>query len=95
MKKQRQIIGDATILFAGDSGDGAQTVGAQLTHTSAIAGNDVSTLPDYPAEIRAPAGCRSSSVHLRGSRPYRATAHAIRRATDRPAAQGRCGRCRE
>ncbi len=56
MKKQRQIIGDATILFAGDSGDGAQTVGAQLTHTSAIAGNDVSTLPDYPAEIRAPAG---------------------------------------
>jgi len=56
MKKQRQTIGDATILFAGDSGDGAQTVGAQLTHTSAIAGNDVSTLPDYPAEIRAPAG---------------------------------------
>ena len=56
MKKQRQIIDDATILFAGDSGDGAQTVGAQLTHTSAIAGNDVSTLPDYPAEIRAPAG---------------------------------------
>lgn len=44
------------IRFAGDSGDGMQTVGEQFTDTSAFAGNDISTLPDYPAEIRAPAG---------------------------------------
>jgi 2-oxoglutarate/2-oxoacid ferredoxin oxidoreductase subunit alpha len=47
---------DATIRFAGDSGDGMQLVGAQFTHASALAGNDISTLPDFPAEIRAPAG---------------------------------------
>merc|ERR1711881_61429 len=46
----------ATVIIAGNSGDGSQTVGAQLTQTSAFAGNDISTLPDFPAEIRAPAG---------------------------------------
>ncbi|HLG17599.1 MAG TPA: 2-oxoacid:acceptor oxidoreductase subunit alpha [Blastocatellia bacterium] len=45
-----------TIRFAGDSGDGMQLTGTQFTNTSAIIGNDVSTLPDFPAEIRAPAG---------------------------------------
>src|ERR1700730_16705603 len=45
-----------TIRLAGDSGDGMQLVGTQLTHTSALFGNDISTLPDFPAEIRAPAG---------------------------------------
>ncbi len=45
-----------TIRFAGDSGDGMQLTGTQFTHTSAIFGNDISTLPDFPAEIRAPAG---------------------------------------
>jgi len=45
-----------TIRFAGDSGDGMQLIGAQFTNASAIAGNDISTLPDFPAEIRAPAG---------------------------------------
>ena len=45
-----------TILFSGDSGDGMQLTGSQLTTTSAALGNDVSTLPDYPSEIRAPAG---------------------------------------
>jgi 2-oxoglutarate ferredoxin oxidoreductase subunit alpha len=45
-----------TILFCGDSGDGMQLTGTQMGTTSAIYGNDVSTLPDYPAEIRAPAG---------------------------------------
>lgn len=45
-----------TIRFAGDSGDGMQVTGAQFTATSAIIGNDISTLPDFPAEIRAPAG---------------------------------------
>lgn len=45
-----------TIRFAGDSGDGMQLTGTQFTNTSAVIGNDISTLPDYPAEIRAPAG---------------------------------------
>src|SRR5882757_4752464 len=45
-----------TIRFAGDSGDGMQLTGTQFTNTSAIMGNDISTLPDFPAEIRAPAG---------------------------------------
>ncbi|MBI2950451.1 2-oxoacid:acceptor oxidoreductase subunit alpha [bacterium] len=44
------------IRFAGDSGDGIQVTGTQFTNTSAVLGNDVSTLPDYPAEIRAPQG---------------------------------------
>jgi 2-oxoglutarate ferredoxin oxidoreductase subunit alpha len=44
------------IRFAGDSGDGMQVVGTQFTNESAVAGNDLSTLPDFPAEIRAPAG---------------------------------------
>ena len=45
-----------TIRFAGDSGDGMQLTGTQFTDNTAIFGNDLSTLPDYPAEIRAPAG---------------------------------------
>ncbi len=49
-------IPDATVLFAGDSGDGMQLTGAQFTLASAYARNDLATLPDYPAEIRAPAG---------------------------------------
>lgn len=53
---QTQEIESATIRLAGDSGDGMQLAGTQFTNTSAILGNDISTLPDYPAEIRAPAG---------------------------------------
>src|SRR5947209_218680 len=49
-------IETVTIRFAGDSGDGMQLTGTQFTNTSAIVGNDISTLPDFPAEIRAPAG---------------------------------------
>ena len=49
-------VENATIRFAGDSGDGMQLTGTQFTNTSAIFGNDISTLPDFPAEIRAPAG---------------------------------------
>lgn len=45
-----------TIRFAGDSGDGMQLTGTQFTRTSAVFGNDISTLPDFPAEIRAPTG---------------------------------------
>ena len=44
------------IRFAGDSGDGMQLTGTQFTNTSAVFGNDVSTMPDFPAEIRAPVG---------------------------------------
>ncbi len=54
--KQRQEIDGVVIRFAGDSGDGMQLTGTQFTNTSAVLGNDISTLPDYPAEIRAPAG---------------------------------------
>ena len=46
----------ATIRFAGDSGDGMQLTGSQFTNTTALLGNDLSTFPDFPAEIRAPAG---------------------------------------
>jgi 2-oxoglutarate ferredoxin oxidoreductase subunit alpha len=53
---QVQELEDVTIRFAGDSGDGMQLAGTQFTNTSAILGNDISTLPDFPAEIRAPAG---------------------------------------
>src|SRR5207253_6368922 len=45
-----------TIRFAGDSGDGMQLTGTQFTNTTAVMGNDLATLPDFPAEIRAPAG---------------------------------------
>lgn len=47
---------EVTILFAGDSGDGIQLTGSQFTNTSALFGNDVSTFPNFPAEIRAPQG---------------------------------------
>ena len=53
-----ETVDQVVIRFAGDSGDGMQLLGGQFTRTSAIAGNDVATLPDFPAEIRAPAGTR-------------------------------------
>ena len=52
-------ISSATVRLAGDSGDGMQLTGSQLTNTSALAGNDVATFPDFPAEIRAPRGTRA------------------------------------
>ena len=55
-KDKIENLESATIRFAGDSGDGMQLAGSQFTSTSAIFGNDLSTLPDFPAEIRAPAG---------------------------------------
>ncbi len=69
-----------TIRFAGDSGDGMQLTGTQFTRTAAVFGNDISTLPDYPAEIRAPAGSlpgvsgfqisfSSSDIHTPGDSP--------------------------
>ena len=47
---------DVVIRFAGDSGDGMQLTGSLFANTSAIYGNELSTFPDYPAEIRAPKG---------------------------------------
>ena len=56
MGKTFKTIDDAVIRFAGDSGDGMQLTGGRFTETTAAVGNDLSTLPDFPAEIRAPAG---------------------------------------
>src|SRR5512137_2650874 len=56
MAKTTKNIDEVTIRFAGDSGDGMQLTGMQFTSTTALLGNDLSTFPDYPAEIRAPAG---------------------------------------
>jgi 2-oxoglutarate ferredoxin oxidoreductase subunit alpha len=54
--KPSELLDAVVIRFCGDSGDGMQLVGTQFTNVSAVFGNDVSTLPDFPAEIRAPAG---------------------------------------
>src|SRR5512134_3681417 len=58
LRKSAELVelSDVTVRFAGDSGDGMQLTGTQFTNTAAALGNDLSTLPDYPAEIRAPAG---------------------------------------
>lgn len=52
-------LDSATVRFCGDSGDGMQLAGTQLTSTSALMGNDVATFPDFPAEIRAPRGTKA------------------------------------
>lgn len=52
----RQIVESAVVRFAGDSGDGMQLTGGQFTLATAFAGNELATFPDFPAEIRAPAG---------------------------------------
>ena len=78
--KAEATIDHVTIMFCGDSGDGMQLTGNRLTNTSAVYGNDVSTLPDYPSEIRAPAGSlagvsafqiqfASHEIHTPGDRP--------------------------
>ena len=54
--KPVETIDRVAIRFTGDSGDGIQLTGTKFTESTALAGNDLSTLPDYPAEIRAPAG---------------------------------------
>jgi len=56
MEKTAKVIKSSVIRFAGDSGDGMQLTGSQFTQSTAELGLDLSTLPDYPAEIRAPAG---------------------------------------
>jgi 2-oxoglutarate ferredoxin oxidoreductase subunit alpha len=56
MQKAVETVSTVAIRFAGDSGDGMQITGSQFTDTTALAGNDLATFPDFPAEIRAPAG---------------------------------------
>lgn len=74
--KQRPVteLVDATVRFCGDSGDGMQLAGSQLTNTSALLGNDVATFPDFPAEIRAPRGTKAGvsgfQVHFAGKDIY-------------------------
>ncbi len=69
-KKERQIIefDDVVVKFAGDSGDGMQLTGSQFSDSAAFFGNDLSTFPDYPSEIRAPegtiAGVSGFQVHI-------------------------------
>jgi 2-oxoglutarate/2-oxoacid ferredoxin oxidoreductase subunit alpha len=55
-ERKRETLEHAVIRFCGDSGDGMQITGGQFTNTVALYGNDLATLPDFPAEIRAPAG---------------------------------------
>ena len=57
--KPVEYVSGVTVRLAGDSGDGMQLLGTQLTNTSALLGNDVATFPDFPAEIRAPRGTRA------------------------------------
>src|SRR2546425_7428809 len=56
LPRKRETLEQAVIRFAGDSGDGMQITGSQFTNTAAVFGNDLATFPDFPAEIRAPAG---------------------------------------
>ena len=58
-QKPSESVSGVTVRLAGDSGDGMQLLGTQLTNTSALSGNDVATFPDFPAEIRAPVGTRA------------------------------------
>ncbi|HYO23499.1 MAG TPA: 2-oxoacid:acceptor oxidoreductase subunit alpha [Lacipirellulaceae bacterium] len=57
--KPVNTLEEATVRFCGDSGDGMQLAGSQFTNTSALAGNDIATFPDFPAEIRAPRGTKA------------------------------------
>jgi len=78
--KKRETLDKVVIRFAGDSGDGMQVTGTHFTNTAAVLGNDLSTFPDFPAEIRAPAGSlpgvsgfqiqfAATDIHTPGDRP--------------------------
>jgi 2-oxoglutarate ferredoxin oxidoreductase subunit alpha len=72
--RKRETVDQAVIRFCGDSGDGMQITGSQFTNTVALYGNDLATLPDFPAEIRAPAGTLPGvsgfQVHFSSSEVY-------------------------
>ena len=80
MTVETKVASRVSIIFSGDSGDGMQLTGTQFTTASAVHGNNVSTLPDYPSEIRAPVGSiagvsafllcfASEEAHTPGDRP--------------------------
>ncbi|MBV8065424.1 MAG: 2-oxoacid:acceptor oxidoreductase family protein, partial [Actinobacteria bacterium] len=80
MAKPVEQLSQVIVRFAGDSGDGMQLTGSQFTSETALLGNDISTFPDFPAEIRAPAGSlpgvsgfqlsfSSSEIHTPGDAP--------------------------
>ena len=76
--REREVLSDVVVRFAGDSGDGMQLTGLQFTDATAVHGNDLATFPDFPAEIRAPAGTlfgspRSRSTSAPARSPPRAT----------------------
>src|SRR5574341_1880344 len=70
----REVRDSVVIRFAGDSGDGMQVTGSQFTVETALAGNDLATFPDFPAEIRAPAGSLAGvsgyQLHFGGKTVY-------------------------
>src|SRR2546428_8210190 len=72
---------NAVVRFAGDSGDGMQLTGTEFTREAALYGNDLATFPDYPAEIRAPAG---TTAGVSGYR-IQFAAHEVYSAGDQPA----------
>ena len=94
--KSKVQVETVTIRFVGDSGDGMQLTGTEFTKANALAGNDIATFPDYPAEIRAPAGSlagvsglpgelrRRSEIHTPGRRAGRARRDEPGRAQDEP-----------
>ena len=67
MTKQVQKLDHVIIRFAGDSGDGMQLAGDRFTQETAVFGNDLSTLPNFPAEIRAPAGTLARRIEFPAS----------------------------
>ena len=78
--RRRETLESVVIRFAGDSGDGMQLTGSQFTNTTALFGNDLATFPDFPAEIRAPAGTLARGVRVPG--PLRR--HDVTRPATRP-----------
>ena len=93
--KTLEELESAVIRFCGDSGDGMQLAGTQFTNVSAVLGNDISTLPDFPAEIRAPAGTlagvsgfqvhfSSHDIHTPGDQARHAGRHEPGRPQDQP-----------
>ena len=84
--KQVQRLDRVVIRFAGDSGDGMQLTGDRFTSETAVLGNDLSTLPNFPAEIRAPQGTLPGRLQLPAAlrRPRRHDARATPRTSWSP-----------
>ena len=79
MAKPVEQLESVVIRFAGDSGDGMQLTGGRFTSETALSGNDLATFPDFPAEIRAPAGLAARAS--RASSSTSPTTTSSRRAT--------------